>query len=224
MYKLENYTLQKFLDNLVEELNRENVDREQTGIRQLDIPFIISTLYQSFKNNPDKYNEFIEDLVEWSDYFIVINDSHNTYNGIIDVDVILGKETSDADFDCTEYKYSNYRYMISFNINERLYGYCECTPDMPDYREDKHCCGHGCDAIFCEFDLDKVMHITSESWDGDEHDYWDFEEEFYASEEEIAERKLRIDRELAIEELKEKNAAEQKRLEKLEAELNATNK
>ena len=107
MYKLENYTLQKFLDSLVEELNRENVDREQTGTKQLDIPFIISTLYQSFKNNPDKYNEFIEDLIEWSDYFIVINDSHNTYNGIIDVDVILGKETSDADFDCTEYKYSN---------------------------------------------------------------------------------------------------------------------
>ena len=42
--------------------------------------------------------------------------------------------------------------------------------------------------------------------------------------EEIAERKLRVDRELAIKELKEKIAAEQKRLEKLEAELNDTNK
>ena len=219
MYKLENYTLQKFLDSLVEELNRENVDREQTGTKQLDIPFIISTLYQSFKNNPDKYNEFIEDLIEWSDYFIVINDSHNTYNGIIDVDVILSKEYLESEFENP-----NYDYRFCFNYDNRHYGYCECTPDMPDYREDKHCCGHGCDAAFCEFDLHKVMHIASESWDGDEHDYWDFEEEFYASEEEIAERKLRIDRELAIKELKENIAAEQKRLEKLEAELNDTNK
>lgn len=219
MYKLENYTLQKFLDSLVEEFSRENVDREQTGTKQLNIPFIISTLYQSFKNNPDKYNEFIEDLVEWSDYFIVMNESQNTYNGIIDVDVVLSKEYLESEFENP-----NYDYRFCFNYDSRDYDYCECTPDMPDYREDKHCCGHGCDAIFCEFDLDKVMHITSESWDGDEHDYWDFEEEFYASEEEIAERKLRVDRELAINELKENIAAEQKRLEKLEAELNDTNK
>ena len=219
MYKLENYTLQKFLDNLIGELNRENVDREQTGTKQLDIPFIISTLYQSFKNNPDKYNEFIEDLVEWSDYFIVMNESQNTYNGIIDVDVVLSKEYLESEFENP-----NYDYRFCFNYDNRHYGYCECTPGMPDYREDKHCCGHGCDAVFCEFDMNKVVHIASESWDGDEHDYWDFEEEFYASEEEIAERKLRVDRELAIKELKEKIAAEQKRLEKLEAELNDTNK
>lgn len=219
MYKLENYTLQNFLDSLVEELNRENIDREQTGTKQLDIPFIISTLYQSFKNNPDKYNDFIEDLVEWSDYFIVMNESQNTYNGIIDVDVVLSKEYLESEFENP-----NYDYRFCFNYDNRHYGYCECTPDMPDYREDKHCCGHGCDAAFCEFDLHKIVHIASESWDGDEHDYWDFEEEFYASEEEIAERKLRIDRELAIKELKENIAAEQKRLEKLEAELNDTNK
>ena len=219
MYKLENYTLQNFLDSLVEELNRENIDREQTGTKQLDIPFIISTLYQSFKNNPDKYNDFIEDLVEWADYFIVMNESQNTYNGIIDVNVVLSKEYLESEFENP-----NYDYRFCFNYDNRHYGYCECTPDMPDYREDKHCCGHGCDAAFCEFDLHKVIRIASESWNGDEHDYWDFEEEFYASEEEIAERKLRIDRELAIKELKEKIAAEQKRLEKLEAELNDTNK
>ena len=114
--------------------------------------------------------------------------------------------------------------MISFNINERLYGYCECTPDMTDYREDKYCCGHGCDAVFCEFDLYKVVHIVSESWNGDEHDYWDFEDSFYEAEDEIAERKLRHDRELAIKELKDMIAANQKRLEELEAELNDTNK
>lgn len=211
MYKLENYTLQKFLDNLVEGLNRENIDREQTGTKQLDIPFIISTLYQSFKNNPDKYNEFIEDLVEWSDYFIVMNKSQNTYNGIIDVDVVLSKELINLEFENP-----NYDYRFCFNYDNRHYGYCECTPDMPDYREDKHCCGHGCDAAFCEFDLHKVIRIASESWNGDEHDYWDFEEEFYASEEEIADKKAEEDRIRTIKELKSRIEADSKKLAELE--------
>lgn len=224
MYKLENHTLQNFLDNLVKELDRENTERNQMGKSQLDIPFIISTLHQSFKNNPDKYNEFAKDLIEWSDYFIVINESHNTYNGIIDVDIILSKETSDDDLMGAEYESANYYYMLCFNTDDRLYGYCECTPDMADYREDKHCCGHGCDAYFCEFDLKKIVNIASESWRGDEHDYWDFEEAFYEAEDEIGERKLKRDRELAVKELKDKIAADQKRLEELEAELNGTNK
>ena len=211
MYKLENYTLQNFLDSLVEELNRENIDREQTGTKQLDIPFIISTLYQSFKNNPDKYNDFIEDLVEWADYFIVMNESQNTYNGIIDVNVVLSKEYLESEFENP-----NYDYKFCFNYDNRHYGYCECTPDMPDYREDKHCCGHGCDAAFCEFDLHKVIRIASESWNGDEHDYWDFEEEFYASEEEIADKKAEEDRIRTIKELKSRIEADSKKLAELE--------
>lgn len=224
MYRLENHTLQNFLDYFIKELDGENTERDQMGKSQLDIPFIISTLHQSFKNNPDKYNEFVKDLIEWSDYFIVVNEPHNTYNGIIDVDIILYKGTLDDDLGCTEYEYANHYYMICFNSDDRLYGDCDCTPDMPDYREDKHCCGHGCDAYFCEFDLKKIVNIASESWKGDEHDYWDFEEAFYDAEDEIGERKLKRDRELAVKELKDKIAADQKRLEELEAELNDTNK
>jgi hypothetical protein len=42
---------------------------------------------------------------------------------------------------------------------------------MKDYREDKHCCGHGCDCTFCSFALYKVMHVGGDVWEGDEHDY-----------------------------------------------------
>jgi len=89
---------------------------------------------------------------------------------------------------------------------------------MTDYREDKQCCGHGCDASFCEFSLHKVLHIISDSWEGDEHDYWDFEDEFYLSDKELAEKKEKEDKEREVLELKNRIEADQKRLAELEGE------
>ena len=64
MKKLQNNTLQKFLDNVITELKRHNDDRQlyDIDIQELDIPFIVSSLWQSFNNNPGKYKEFISDL------------------------------------------------------------------------------------------------------------------------------------------------------------------
>lgn len=111
----------------------------------------------------------------------------------------------------------NYDYELCFTYDTRDYGYCQCTPNMTDYREDKHCCGHGCDASFCEFSIYKVLHITSGSWEGDEHDYWNFEDEFYLSDKELAEKKEKEDREREIEELKNRIEECQKLLAELES-------
>ena len=44
MKKLQNNTLQKFLDNVITELKRHNDDRQlyDIDIQELDIPFIVS--------------------------------------------------------------------------------------------------------------------------------------------------------------------------------------
>ena len=217
MKKLQNNTLQKFLDNVITELKRHNDDRQlyDIDIQELDIPFIVSSLWQSFNNNPGKYKEFISDLEKWSDYNVNIDESRNDYNGIIDVTVVL------ADFNNSEYLdilYSDYDYRFEFSYDTRDYGYCECTPDMPDYREDKHCCGHGCDAHFCQFNLYKVLHITKDTWQGDEHDYWDFEDECYMSDKELADKKAEEDKERKIRNLKETIEEATKKLAELEGE------
>ena len=185
MQKLENKTLQIFLDRFVDGLKSE-LGCNNLKNDQLDIPFIISSLYQSFKNHTDIFKDFIQDLCLYPDYNISILD------------------------------YPKYNYKLCFAYDTRNYGYCECTPDMPDYREDKHCCGHGCDAAFCKFSLHKVLHIASGSWEGDEHDYWEFEDEFYLSDKELDEKKEKEDREREIEELKNRIEADQKRLAELE--------
>lgn len=221
MYKISNDTLQKFLDCFVEEVKRENTDRKRNGIHEVNIPFILSTLYQSMNNDTEKYEDFIQNLEEYPDYNINIGKSKNDYNGIIDVSIHLFNyhehEDEDEDYDpYTNYDCPNYNYLLSFSYDERNWGWCECTPDMPDYREDKHCCGHGCDASFCSFSLHKVLNIVSDSWHGDEHDYWEFEDEFYASDKELADKKREEDRAREIEELKNRISADSKRLAELE--------
>ena len=218
MHKLENYTLQKFLDKLIEELKRE---KEYSRLKndQLDIPFIISAMYQSFKNNTEKYEDFIADLDKYSDYELYVEDSQNDYNGLIDIGITLVRyinDTNDPTF--TDYDNPDYDYKFTLTYDERYYAYCECTPDMEDYRADKDCCGHGCDASFCEFELHKILHVAKDTWHGDEHDYWDFEDEFYASDKELADKKAEEDKARMIKELKSRIEADSKKLAELEGE------
>ena len=216
MQKLENKTLQIFLDRFVDGLKSE-LGCNNLKNDQLDIPFIISSLYQSFKNHTDIFKDFIQDLCLYPDYNISILESQNDYNGLIDVEINLIKYIDNNENDFYDQDYPKYNYKLCFAYDTRNYGYCECTPDMPDYREDKHCCGHGCDTAFCEFSLHKVLHVASGSWEGDEHDYWDFEDEFYLCDKELAEKKEKEDRERQIEELKNRIEADQKRLAELES-------
>lgn len=218
MQKLDNNILQIFLDRFIEELKRENESRYSENISKLNIPFIISSLYQAFKNNTSKYRAFIKDLDTYPDYSIIICDSQNDYDGIIDVEINLVKCVELNDYDYYNSEHPDFSYYIKFIYDTRNYGYCECTPDMPDYREDKHCCGHGCDATFCSFSLYKVLNIVVDSWHGDEHDYWEFEDKFYASDKELADKKAEEDKERMIEELKNRIEADQKKLAELESE------
>ena len=103
-----------------------------------------------------------------------------------------------------------------FSYDERNLRYCECSPGDLDYREDKHCCGHGCDWEASKIEVRKSILVSRCSWDGDEHDYWDFEDEFYADDKEENEKKKLAEREYKIRELKETIENAQKELEKLE--------
>lgn len=215
MQKLENYTLQKFMDCVVEALKDENENKERYGQRTYNIPFVISSLYQSFKNETDKYKNFIEDLEKWSDYYVNVEDVKNE---IAQVMIVLMKYKDIDEEDCyDDYDCPNYDYRLAFSYDERYYGYCMCTPEMEDYREDKKCCGHGCDATFSSFELHKIIRVACDRWHGDEHDYWEFEDEFYASDKELAEKIEKERREKEIMSLKARIEADSKKLAELEA-------
>ena len=215
MQKLENGTLQKFFDELIRAIKSENEERRwhKKPKKELDIPFLISTLLQSMTKNEDKNKEFLSDLEKYSDYQITIHKSNNDWNGIVDAFVNLIKYTNDEDMrDCD---IPDFDYELQFFYDERHWGYCQCTPDLEDYREDKQCCGHGCDATFCSFSLHKILNVTTDEWHGDEHDYWDFEDEFYKEDRELAEKKEKECKDREIVELKARIEADSKKLAEL---------
>lgn len=211
-----NYTLQKFFNELIRAIKSENEERRgfKKSKKELDIPFLISTLFQSMTKNEDKYKDFLAGLEKYPDYGITIHKSNNDWNGIVDAFVNLVEYSND---NMRDYDIPDFNYELRFFYDERHWGYCQCTPDMEDYREDKQCCGHGCDATFCSFSLHKILNITSDSWHGDEHDYRDFEDEFYKEDKELAERKAKERKEREIIELKARIEADTKKLAELEA-------
>lgn len=138
MRKLENNVLQRFMFELIEVLKEYNETTNTHTAKSLNIPFIISTLYQNFSEKADKYDEFIQDLCLYPDYNFLILDSQNDYSGIIDVEINLVKYPNEENEQYYMNGHSpNYDYKLCFTYDTRDYGYCQCTPDMPDYREDK---------------------------------------------------------------------------------------
>ena len=205
-----NITIQKFIEQLVDALKYENTHREPNG-EKLDVPFLISALWQDLIDNYECYDEFCSDLRDCDSYEIVIGED-NYY--ICKVNVFLYNDTENDNWKCVEE--SDFRYEITFSYDERNWGYCECSPDDPDYREDKHCCGHGCDWNASSIEVRKSFLVSNHSGSGDEHDYWDFEDKFYADDKEENEKKLLAERECKIRNLKETIENAQKELKKLE--------
>lgn len=215
MLKLQNGTLQNFLDRLADELKSENENREYENLSEddkyqiLNIPFLISSLWEAFRAESNTYSDFIKCLNESYDYQIRITEPDNDYYGICKAIVIFSTSG-------TKWISEVYQYEIDFLYDPRDWGYCECTPDMTDYREDKHCCGHGCDWWAPAFEIRKSYIMGRHSWNGDEHDYWDFEDEFYADDKELADKKAEEDKARMIKELKSRIEADSKKLAELE--------
>jgi hypothetical protein len=178
--------MKKFLKEVTKLLITEN----EYDIVNLDIPYITSVLHQNLNN--EKYSDFINDIMTNNyDLYYAEDETQGWTNGVLTVS-ISDKNDEDKEL-CT--------YTIEFKMEQRHWGYCECTPEDKDYRGDKDCCGHGCDWTAPAFEIKKIIFIGKDSWHGDQHDYWDFEDNFYKTNEELEKEKLKKDKETRIEEL-----------------------
>nr|DAZ52568.1 MAG TPA: hypothetical protein [Caudoviricetes sp.] len=161
----DNITIQKFIEELIEAFKYENTHRELKG-KKLNIPFLVSALWQDLISNYEHYDEFCSDLRDCGDYNIVIeDDNYCTCKACVG----FFNEIMEA---------LDFGYEIVFDFDARYWGYCECNPSDLDYREDKHCCGHGCDWDAPSIEVRKSFLVSNHSWNGDEHDYWDLKISF----------------------------------------------
>lgn len=90
----DNITIQKFIEQLVDALKYENTYRELNG-KKLNIPFLVSALWQDLMDNYECYDEFCSDLRDCDNYDIVIGDD-NYY--ICKVNIFLYNEIENDDW------------------------------------------------------------------------------------------------------------------------------
>ena len=201
----------QFIKNLIECLDYENANRIRIyNEPQLDIPFLTAALQQHLSNK--KYSSFLEDLSKY-DYsiFYYDNEKDNYSDGYILVE-LFNKNDGDKFYNPI---YCDYKFKIIFNTDDRMDGYCFCTSSDEDYDTRYNCCGHTCDWSAPQFVLQKIENIGSDSFNGDQHDYWDYKDKFIKM---SIEENERLERLLKIRQLQELKADIEKQLEELEEE------
>lgn len=158
--------VKELLERIEEEIKNHN-----EGIRgwlsnenesEIDIPYSLIVLEQHLSD--DKYKELHNDLKnnEWDVFFKESNEHY--INGRLDVI-----------FDNEEI---NYHYTINLGNEPRMWGYCDCSEDDADYDYRYRCCGHGCDWTAPKFNIIKETYLGACSFNGDEHDYWDYKDKY----------------------------------------------
>ena len=171
----------QFIQNLTSTLNNENENRINHNKKLLDIPYIISVINQQIEN----CKEFIDDITRHT-YCINGYDEDNSMgytNGKIRI--LIEKPDNEKESEYMVDVYYDYCYYIEFTKDERHWGYCECEPEDKGYNEKYRCCGNGCDFTASAFRIKKVISLGSYAWEGQERDYWKYQEQFESNEQNI---------------------------------------
>lgn len=179
----------QLIDKIIKELVNEEAE---------DISFIVAPLYQTLEDN----EELLNDISKYKYYVTYSEPEYDEYsNGYISI--YLEDEDGNS---------LPYRYELEFNTDRRLLGHCQCSDEDKDYDARYGCCGHGCDWYAPTYSIRKITYICNNSWIGDEHDYWEFEDNFYNVTEKEKESEIRQSK---INDLKDNIRFYQKELDKI---------
>jgi hypothetical protein len=170
---------EQFIQDLIRELNDIN-EREliPDDKKPIDVCFLVSVVDQKI----EKYQDFMSDITKYT-YCINGYEADNSggyTNGKIRI--LIEKTDEEKESISIVDAYYDYCYFIEFLYDERMWGYCECSPEDEGYNEKHKCCGMGCDWYSPAFRLTKENYLGYSSWEGQEKDYWEYEKKFLANE------------------------------------------
>nr|WP_297934888.1 hypothetical protein [uncultured Lachnoclostridium sp.] len=191
--------VERFFKQLINEIKELNSYRDDKT--KLNIPFLIAPLAQDINLHFEKYTDFAEDIrdIETVGVEVINNDGYEQVRANIWIE-----------------ENEKYYYQILFDSNPVYSGYCECKPTDNGYREDKQCCGYGCDWDEPTVKVSKVLLISDHDWEGTEHEYWDFEDEFYDKDDKAKNEKHKRENKIRANFLQSEIKRMQKELENLE--------
>jgi len=156
---------EKFIQELIKELNYENNRRIDSDKKPLDVCYMVSVVDQQIEN----YQEFMHDLQTKN--WLINGYDEDTTGGYTNgrIRILIEK---------TEEEYEDYCYYIEFLYDERYWGYCECNADDEGYDKEHDCCGIDCDWVAPAFIITKEINMGYSTWKGQQRDYWEYEKKF----------------------------------------------
>lgn len=184
---------EKFIQELIKELNYENDRRINSDKKPLDVCYMVSVVEQQI----DKYKEFMEDLQTKN--WLINGYDEDTTGGYTNgrIRILIEK---------TEEECEDYCYYIEFLYDERNWGYCQCTSEDDGYDKEHGCCGIDCDWTAPAFIITKEVSMGYNTWEGQQRDYWEYEKRFNLKQEnknkEVEEYKKQQKKARILEEMK----------------------
>jgi hypothetical protein len=203
---------EKFIQELINELNRENEGRIYYDKKPLDICYMVSVIEQKI----EECEEFMQEL---SNKKWVINGYDEDYiNGYTngEIRILIEKPEEEKESEYLVDAFEDYCYYIEFLFDERMWGYCQCTPEDEGYNEKYKCCGVGCDWVAPAIRITKEVDLGYYKWEGYERDYWEYEKQFYKKEENKSKKVEEYKKQQRIKEIQRQIKQLQEELEKLQ--------
>lgn len=178
--------IESFIENLVEELKRENDNNELYEKAKIDVPLLIAPLVQNLSNA--EYKEFIDVILDHEYSINYEEDKSDGYtNGSVTVNILSNNNTENTDA-CYWDTFENFSFKIEFGYDDRD------------------------EWMAPTFNIERIDYISKNSWNGSEQEFNDFKDTFYNINKELAEEKARIEKEAKIEYLMKNIETMQKEL------------
>ncbi len=140
--------------------------------------------YENLLQHKDKLEPLLDDLNQWKvDFHHEPDDGSGYTDGKIITTLWRYEDGGEPSDDMREemyrqQEYADYHYEVELLDDPRYWGYCTCEPNDEGYDPNKKCCGNGCDWVAPRFELTKVEHLGSASFDGVEKDMCKLEEKW----------------------------------------------
>ena len=189
----------KLLINEVEELNDKRKDKDK-----LNTAFLIAPLAQDINYHFEKYADFAEDLRYLT--LVCVEVMSNDYKDQVKANIYIDEE-------------EKYYYEIVFDSDTTYLGYCECIKNDKGYREDKKCCGYNCDWDYPTVEVRKVQIVSKHDWEGTQHEYWNFEDEFFDRNDKAKRERIKKESKIRIEFLQNEIKRMQDELKEIECKM-----
>lgn len=129
--------------------------------------------YETLKQHEDKLKPILEDCEKYYLEFYYHSDEDGGYSeGHFSLNLYKNDPYSEDGWKSS----IDYMYIIKLLNEDRMTGYCECSPEHQGYNPVHQCTGYGCDWYAPSINITKVYGVANFSFNGYQYKLWELEE------------------------------------------------